>query len=122
MLIISLRHDGGLTLESNDQDAENARVEDAFAGTSDEYADDYFEDYADDEFGEFEDEPYPNVSYEVLQLWRETRMEDGKLVVAFKPEHSKEIINALQDGGFYVADSILDQIFPKKVGVPKPVR
>lgn len=109
MLTITLRDDGGLTLVSDDRDAENARVGDCFSGG---VADEGWE--SDD----FEGDAL--VDYEVISAWENAPFTDGKLEVSFPAEHTKDILEALSSQ-FYQADDLLAEIESTQVErSPKP--
>lgn len=111
-LIIMLRHDGGLTIESDDREAENSRLLDAFHGVVEEY----------EEEGDILEECFPIVDYDVIKAWKDTPMFDGKLVVDFKPQDSKDIIEALESAGFEVDDVIYHAVNPRQPKQSKRLR
>lgn len=111
-LIIMLRHDLGLTIESDDKGAENARLLEAFQGTVEEYEED----------GDILEEDFPLVDYDVIKAWEDTPMVDGKLVVDFAPKDSKDIIEALESAGFEVDEEIYRAVNTTPARRPKPQR
>lgn len=115
MLQITLRDDGGLTLVSDDRNAENQIVSDCFSGGVDD----------EDWDTEIESGGVPPVEYDVLSAWDKAPFESGKLEVAFDSVHTEEILEALTSY-FPEADEILDQIYAAKRAAnpprPKPER
>lgn len=112
MLLIALREDGGLTLTSDDAQAENVRVADCFEPEhEDEETGDIYEDLS--------------VPYEVVRAWSEAPFENGKLTVEFAPEFTKDILEALVSE-FPAADEVLELLAkkeqPERELKPKPKR
>lgn len=110
-LLIKLEDNGGLTLRSDDANAENVRVSDAFGGEPD-WA-------LDDDEDEDSIDVIPPVDYEVRKAWDEAPF-NGELQVTYGPEHSKDIIEALESAGFEIPDDIYDAVFPRPGGGEKP--
>lgn len=100
MLKIELREDGGLTLTSDDRNAENARVGDCFQTEEYDGEDDYYE--------------VANVPLPVINAWADAPFVDDKLEVEFDPKYTEDILEALLVE-FPEADEVLDQVLKAKV-------
>lgn len=112
MLLIGLRNDGGLTLTSDDKNAENQVVADLFSGgvTDDDWDLDDPELFSGD---------IPPVDYEVLIAWERAPFSNGKLVVEFAPQHTEEILEALANL-WPEAGDLLDKIYEEKRAANPP--